>query len=299
MNFCRNHSQTKEKFCPRCKLYFCSCCTLCSHAEIKPIPKFIISNYVLIKILGNVCSFKAMDPKNEKNIYAIYVLENFNAESQEEFINIINRINLSDNENILKIHDYHIDEGLNCLIIVTDFADKNMKNLAFSLDENKAVEVMVKLCETIHFLHKEMKFSHGKIRLKNILLQKNIVKITNYWYKEQKKQRMFGPPEILRNPEKTSNKNSDIWSLGVIFHKLLAKNANPFLNYNYDGVDSKAKIRQNILDDRIFMSPCIKNAKLCKIIKGILFFFTILTQFFKNVSPLRWNVFLFQKLLKF
>ena len=272
MNFCHNHSQTREKFCLRCKLFFCSCCTLCSHLEIKTIPKFIIANYVLIKILGNVCCFKAIDPKNEKNVYAIYVLENFNAKNEGDFINIVNRVTMFDNDNILKIHDYHIDEGMNCLIIMTDFAEKNLKNLALSLDENKAVAVMLKLCETIDFLHKEMKLIHGKIKLKNILVQKNNIKITNYWSKPQKKQKIFQPPEILRNPEKTFNENSDIWSLGVIFHKLLAKNANPFLNYNYDGPNSKAKIRENILEDRIFMSPCIKNAKLCKIIKGKLMF---------------------------
>ena len=272
MNFCHNHSQTRQKFCLRCKLFFCTCCTLCSHAEIKKIPKFITTNYTLSKILGNFCYFKAIDPKNEKNVYALYVLENFNEESEADFIHIVNKVNIFDHDNLLKIHDYHIDEGENCLIIVTDFAEKNLKNLAFSLDENKAVAIMLKLCETIDFLHKEMKLIHGKIRLKNILAQKNNIKITNYWSQPQK---IFGPPEILRNPEKTLNENSDIWSLGVIFHKLLSKNANPFLNYNSDGPNSKAKIRENILEDRIFMSPSIKNSKLCKIIKGILIFYTI------------------------
>ena len=274
MNKCQNHCSAKESFCPRCKLFFCPICAHCSHQEAKKIPKFIIAKYQILKILGNFCCFKATKA-NEKKCYALYVFESFDEARECDFVAFVNKVNLRNNENLIKIHDFHIDKEEKKLMIVTDFAEKNLKDFALSSNENTAMATFLKLCETIDFIHNELGMIHGGIKMKNILLKENELKVTNYWFDNglQKKDKMFGPPEILQNPGKKYNESSDVWNLGVVFHKLLAKNANPFLNYNYEGHDPNEKIRLNILEGRIFISPYIKNSTFCKIIKGILIFF--------------------------
>ena len=128
---------------------------------------------------------------------------------------------------------------------------------------------------------------HRDLKLANILLKNNQIKICDfggakiYSPNETKSMTFFkGTPEYLA-PELLNNNSagkfseaSDVWALGIIFHKMLSNNGHPFLLKSEETISNRdvnvSMIMENIMKNKMILHESIKDPLFINILKRAL-----------------------------
>lgn len=134
--------------------------------------------------------------------------------------------------------------------------DSNLIELINSLDEKELLDLIVRLCQSINYLHLRG-FSYGDININNVYIINSDFKFKDiatkelekydFWYVKDN-QLIFKSPEMLEGL--TASNASDIYSLGVLFAFICKK-----------------EITSNLLDIKDDMENCELNDKrlLCRL----------------------------------
>ena len=164
-----------------------------------------------------------------------------------------------------------------------ELCDNSLDNIIKTFDQTTAIQYFAQICEGVRFLHHDQKIIHRDLKPGNILLKGNTIKISDFGEaKESRKETLtlseglgFGTPEYLA-PEVLSmigqqgaryTEKTDIWALGIIFHKMLAKNKHPFLQDAHSSDETKLATYFQILSfQEAKFSPLIKDTKMIEIL---------------------------------
>jgi len=195
----------------------------------------------------------------------------------------------TEHPNIIKYFASNWIKRKQLLWITMELCDGSLDQFIENLDQKTALDYFYQICEGVRALHQEYKIIHRDLKPGNILLKNNIPKLcdfgeaktmtkTTMTLSDQKE--AFGTyeylaPEIFEIMEKDDdpkyNEKTDIWALGIIFHKMLAKNMHPFLNgVHLTKVNKISKIRKILHENDPNIDPTIIDPLHIKILKGCL-----------------------------
>lgn len=206
--------------------------------------------YNKVKLLGRGAFGEAWIVENNNKKYVMKILrtdqvkiENFHKEI-ETLKKISN--NCGDNLNsssfclIETFISYPIKDTVPSYIIITNYLEnaKELTNFMYTLDLQNILFIMQRLLEQLHTFHNN-NITHSDIKPQNIIIQINDNNvITNVLFIDfglactQKMCKYSGTiaymaPESLKNVSKDTTqenlKKTDIWSLGIVFYRLLNK----------------------------------------------------------------------------
>lgn len=164
----------------------------------------------------------------------------------------------------------------NALFIICDYCDggnllshvnKNKK-----LTENEAKRIFKELCQAVYYLHEDKKICHKDLKLENVLLSDDQVKLGDFglaMYQQPPKMNpatqlplspqlddnqqqpaggslAYAAPEQIRSPLAIPCPSTDIWSLGIILYTLVTGQL-PFRD------DFDLRLQQKILNGQYTM----------------------------------------------
>lgn len=278
INFCQEHNQILEESCFSCKKFLCSACiSQNTHKRTRILSKFLLKNYKLKKVIGKSAKSTVYEVFNinGKGPFAVKLIENIDEKSYLSFQGKINEvIDIFPNIWHYQSSKYIIEEKI--VIILMNLADESLNswiNSEIYQNNSQALSYFFEICKIIDFLNNQKKISHGNLKLKNFLLYKKEIYLTDFAVPNfpNYDTNIFIPPEILTNSTNNEfNEKCDIWFLGLIFHQILTRNKNPFWDKDdEDKEENKNLIKQNILNGELFVHPSINNQVFVKIIKGL------------------------------
>lgn len=148
------------------------------------------------------------------------------------FINEFQTLSIIDSPKHIKLYEFDIIKFIDNKIMdkrqyfyTNEFIenDSNLIELINRLDEKARLDLIVKLCQSVNYLHLRG-FVYGDINVNNIIISNSKFKLKDiatkelekidFWYVKDN-QLIFKSPEVLEG--KTPCKDSDIYSLGVLF----------------------------------------------------------------------------------
>lgn len=141
--------------------------------------------------------------------------------------------------NIIKYFHLNYLKENSLLLITNQYSPTSLLDLLSenAIEMQKCLDFFKQIVEGVLYLHQELRILHGNLKLSNIFLIDNLIKISDFKDFSPTKPVDFSDfscvqtlaPEVFlqRNAENLSEK-SEIWTLGVIFFELLTKN-HPFL----------------------------------------------------------------------
>lgn len=236
-----------------------------------------LSNYEIIKVLGQGAFGTVVEVKNKKNglIYAMKrINSNIDDIELEASLNEIRLLFSLNHPNIISYKEAFYDKATNTLNIVLEFAGDgdlsqkiklNKKNHK-RIDENTIWDWMIQLIIGIYYLHTS-NCIHRDLKTANIFLKKNgRIKIGDLNVTKYLKNAMamtFAGTPLYMAPEMLNNLpydyKIDIWSLGCIIYELCA------LEPPFNG-RSRDELFNNIKAGRYIPIPNIYSDDLKKII---------------------------------
>ena len=169
-----------------------------------------------------------------------------------------------------------------------ELCDEGLDSFIKKIDQKTAFEYFQQICEGVRHLHIDQKIIHRDLKPGNILLKENLVKICDFGEAKRIEKsnitlsditRGFGtleylPPEIfdaIGDSHKKYNEKTDIWALGIIFHKMLTKNIHPFLQgMKFTEATKVASIKNNLQEKQAKIDPTITDPIFLRILEGCL-----------------------------
>ena len=236
-----------------------------THDSFRPFStnfSIVLDKYEFVKFLGSgsfgkVFEIKYSDGKNRalkwidlKLVYDEYlkdapdeeqkrILEEGKNEAEKEF-KLLRPLN---HDYILTIIDYAWISGTD-LIMILELGKSDITNICKSekYSREKMAEWFLQICQAVKYLHKN-NVIHRDLKTANILLTEDEHMLVCDFGGAQAKfgsflnrnmeATLFGgtenylAPEIRYEPEKVFTYQTDVWALGIIYHKMLAKGKTP------------------------------------------------------------------------
>ena len=275
LNQCKTHQQLLNFCCFQCKSLFCPDCEYrhpSSH-KIQPLSEYLLNNFTIIGYIENNSNsilFEVWDYL-KKGLFTLIQINDIDEVLQTNIHDKIEKINNLNHPNILKYDSYFYVKNEGKYFILIEKAE-SIKIILNQLNDSQKLQYFYQICQTLDFLHNEKKMIHGNLKLKNVLIFKEQLKLANF--------KIFGInyQEYISAQEKNMifnefSQNIDIWSLGILFHKILSDNKHPFRNeknkLSYISSEQKTKEkRQNFTKNNIFIDSKIRNPNFIKIIQS-------------------------------
>ena len=228
------------------------------------------SEYYFKKYLGEGSFGKVFQVQNllDGNDYALKVLDDISFEDSEIYLNELKIHNGLIHQNIINLKSYRFisENNENRIGILLELADCNLEEKVGELTQELAFKYFKEICEGLKFLHSN-DIIHRDIKLGNILIKNNQAKIADFGQAIISSEilqtvscfgtKLYWPPEIFLGEK--YNKTTDIWSLGILFHKMLTKNQHPF-------DEKEERIKAGLCE----IHPSIQNPLFINILEGIL-----------------------------
>lgn len=222
-----------------------------------------IDSYEELQILGIVDNCKTLKVHSKLND-KIYVIKDLilseEIEKRKNLVDIINLLRFNEHPNIVKYHKFFIKEEKH-LYVIEEFINnwdlkvflRTYKDLKKSnnfiinkkIEENILWDIFMQCANALKFLH-EKNIIHRNICLDNILISNDrTIKFCNFKrallingnknrFNEEAGEILYRSPEMDNNS--SYGKKTDVYSLGVVFHKLCTFefpiNYNPIENIN-------------------------------------------------------------------
>ena len=261
LNSCPRHDHNiVNAVCEKCKRLVCNSCRRVEHNNHRTFifESSLLSEYRFISYLGKGSFGKVFKVSNpvERQEYALKVIDDVSVEDSVDYLSelLIHR-ELKD-PNIIEFHSFkYIKENENRLAILLELADSSLDQKVKSLSQKQAYNLFVGICRGINFLHSNG-IIHRDLKLANILVKNNVAKIADFGQSILSSEtmrsvstfgtKMYWPPEVIKGQD--YNEKTDIWSLGIIFHKILAKNAHPFDEQENKIINGEIEIHPSIVD---------------------------------------------------
>ena len=211
----------------RIRLLSSACIPLCI-IRFHIMDRYINRKYIGAGGTGIVLS--AIDQKIGEQV-ALKVMDPRFAETFEREVNHLSKLK---HKNIIKLRGQVVKDNI-ALVVVTEKMDCDLFTFIDNneINENVAVQIFTNLCEAVQHCH-EKKIAHLDIKPENILLSGDgsEVRLSDFggsaqWSKERavvfrvSSTKEYSAPEVFHRPLFAGDK-ADIWSLGIVFHILLA-----------------------------------------------------------------------------
>ena len=198
------------------------------------------NNKIVVKVLSNINSKEYAMTKIDLNQFGnSFNLLQFNQE--------FNNLNKMKHNNIIKYFKF-FQENKNLYILSEFVNNKNLENYLYlyenspnPIDENILWNIFMQCISSLKYIH-SINIIHGNINLKSILMTENkIIKLSNFRMaslmtnnkKLTNDKAPYMAPEIKNN--NINDPKSDIYSMGVVFHKLC------FFNFPNSGIKKNEK----------------------------------------------------------
>ena len=146
-------------------------------------------------------------------------------------------------ENLLPYLDWYFDEnegGRLCVVTKYGSEKESLEDLLFyrkteALEGYQIFQIMYELMNGLLFLH-HSGIIHRNIKCSNIIMDNQTLRISDFSLKVQMQNKLYLSPLLATlqysSPESLDGlytTKSDIWSLGVVFYKLLSGGQMPFV----------------------------------------------------------------------
>ena len=196
--------------------------------------------------------------------------------------NEIETLKKCSHKNIIRFHDCFKEESYIAIKMELATCDLNHIIKTQNLSKDQMFEYTKQICDGLAYLHNEITVIHRDIKPGNILFnqEKNELKIADFGESKVKRSgscsdlsntfqvrgtKIFLPPEALKEVDSLIvqvNDKTDIWSLGVLLHKLYTKGEHPFGN-------KSVTINKNVEVGNLMINKIIgKSTTAYQIIKG-------------------------------
>lgn len=250
----------------------------CSHyKQLITVPESLLDIYDLQEQIGKGATgvvFKALH-KLEDEYYALKLLdlndmESSQAKPNENYRDLLNEIKINkklQNEYIIKYITSIPFPSTKEVAIIMELADDCLQNRISTIDVQEAMVFIIQICHGIDYLHNNpvQKVIHRDLKPQNLLIINSKIKICDFGVSKIKTRDQltlsrvagtptFMAPEMIEQNEFITEK-VDIWSLGIIIHKLLTNGQHPFGNEK-DNIEinirkGKYNIHKNIQNEKI------------------------------------------------
>ena len=281
-NCCPIHPDLqKEFYCENCKTCFCLSCYKLDKAhksKISSLSDKLLENYEFIKFLGGGTYGKCFKVKSlaDDQELALKVISDVD---DEIFLRIKKEAQMLcslNHKNVVKyIHSERIkDEEL--FFILMELVEGCLLDKIEIMSQEDAFKYFKQIADGIYYLHVDRGIIHRDLKPGNILMNGDECKICDLgeakiMTKESTKlsnTQGFGtesylPPEVFKG--KDYGFKADIWSLGIIFYKMLTNGGHPF---NPNGGKDMDLLRQSVRKHEITISEKIKNPLYLELLKG-------------------------------
>ena len=264
-NICKSHNLEKLYYCieDECKFFGCLECfknKTIPH-ELSSITNVLLKRFVFLKFLGKGSFgsvFSIHDPVEQMD-FALKLITFAKNENDSDFTHFKDS---SENEifiqkqlyhdNIIKyIESFWVND--NQLAVLLELADSSLSSYISKMNANDSISCFSEIVRAVEYLHNN-NIIHRDLKPANILIKIvdgfTKVKVADfggskfqYYYETLKKQNTsFGgtpaylSPEIIREDDGNFTKESDIWALGIIYHKMLTNGRHPFPNPLKDNI---------------------------------------------------------------
>lgn len=274
-NYCTDHKDFFTESCFSCKKFLCLTCKK-GHLDhkTKNLSKFVLKNFKLIGIIGkgpNSSVFEVNVNAGKKKL-ALKIIENVDEDSYLNFQKKVNEVLNSLHQNIWYYESTFYNEEEKFIGILMNIADSDLKK-KIKQDNNVDLPLYcMKICKILENLHQKQNLVHGNLKLQNILLFNDEIFFTDFaafhCNNNGKKKNLVPPELIISQKNHEFNEKHDIWSLGVILHQILTKNANPFLFEDGAQNEKTSTIQSNIMTEKFCIHPTIKSPVFTQIIKS-------------------------------
>ena len=146
-----------------------------------------------------------------------------------------------------------------------------------NMSQEVAFKYFKQIAEGLNHLHTEQGIVHRDLKLNNILIKGDEIKICGFDWAEKKtnySEEYLGEegynaiapylaPEVLKGKE--YGLRADIWALGIVFYNMLTNGGHPFNPKNLKSIDRLVK---RIKNDEIEFSDKIQNQVHLDILRG-------------------------------
>ena len=269
-NFCLVHSfQPMQLFCFRCKYFYCQIC--CDenrnhddHSDtIIHLPS---ENFEFERYLGSgknaACVFRVIDLEDGHG-YAVKIFSNVRKwEIEQLFSETQFSVNISHPNIIEYKRSYDIKEE-NLFVIITELADRSLQSEITYITQTKAFSYFIQIMEALHYLHDDLKILQGNLKISNILVKQDVIKLSDLGdilgrkmltLSSNRDNTLYLPPEII-NGQDIKNEKSDIWAAGIIFQMMLSRGKHPF---DIEGTRNDGKIVENVKNNKFKYDESIR-----------------------------------------
>ena len=242
---------------------------------------------------GAVLKLLSIKEKNEYAGKLIMITDELTAsEKKIQFIRNLEEAKIMlqiDHPNLIKLYEFFIYEQ-ESILLLCELADGNLTKELTNLDFKKSINYFLQICKGLDYLHNKRKIIHRDLKPENILLKSGTIKICDFGVSKEKFNEImtvntiagtvgYIAPELFDESEKQYfNEKIDIWSLGIIFHKMLSQGVNPF--------GSKKDYKRNAVNEFYVIDDRISNVRVIEVLRGWYFFFNIIFKISKTLLKL-------------
>ncbi|CAF1428016.1 unnamed protein product [Adineta steineri] len=172
-----------------------------------------------------------LEAENELKVLKVIRLDDMSDEQATETINRTIHLLKLNNKYIVKYYESFIEDTY--LYIVTEYCEDGnvqeyLKKQTNILEEDHIIEWLIQILSAIEYIHRSNLF-HGNLKLKNLFLKSNKIKITNFDITSLSYPTIdlassltefpyFLAPEVLKNNVFLAI--SDIWSIGCLLYEM-------------------------------------------------------------------------------
>ena len=173
---------------------------------------------------------------------------------QKSFDSEVRSLMNLDHPNVIRMYDYFKENGI--LFLVLEFCNGGTKldevKFLRSLTTKEKISICQQIASALDYCHK-MKIAHRDIKASNVLFDSfGRVKIADFGLSEKMEfehhlndfvgSLIYAPPELIQRKAFSPFKG-DIWSLGVLFHRILTG------KYPWSKMKTKEDIKNSIIEN--------------------------------------------------